>query len=211
MVNPGSAWFDPQGGLVRPDREKRRAMRFTNTRSSPGARLGVWRPQRGAAPRGRWDIITAMAKPPSEARAVLERFFHRLYVERDVRVIAEMRDDGAASVGLGPGILSNADFERFVVAQQVPHLVNKQRRVLFDRVPRDPRVVVVQAPVRVDGHAVDQISGDRNQAEERRREIAALIGRPHAGRLQRTGVPVGLTIRVANQIAECELHVSRAA
>ena len=81
---------------------------------------------------------------------------------------------------------------RLVVAQQVPHLVNEQRRVLFDRVPRHPRVVVVQAPVRVDGHAVDQVGGDRNQAEERRREIAALIGRPHASRLQRARIPVGL-------------------
>ena len=95
---------------------------------------------------------------------------------------------------------------RLVVAQQVPHLVNEQRRVLFDRVPRHPRVVVVQAPLRVDGHAVDQVGGDRNQAEERRREITALIGRPHASRLQRTGIPVGFSIRAANQIVECELH-----
>ena len=80
---------------------------------------------------------------------------------------------------------------RLVVAQQVPHLVNEERRVLFDGVPRHPRVVVVQAPVHVDGHAVDQIGGDRDQAEERRREITALISRPHASRLQRTGIPVG--------------------
>lgn len=63
-----------------------------------------------------WDTLTAMSQPRSEARAVLERFFHRLYVERDLRAIAEMRDDGAASVGLGPGILSNAEFERFVAS-----------------------------------------------------------------------------------------------
>ena len=95
---------------------------------------------------------------------------------------------------------------RLVVAQQVAHLVNEQRRVLFDRVPRHPRIVVVQAPLRVDGHAVDQVSGDRNQAEERRREITALIGRPHASRLQRAGIPAVFSIRAANQIAECELH-----
>ena len=55
-----------------------------------------------------------MTQPASEARVVLERFFHRVYRERDAGAIAEMRDDGAGSVGLGPGILSNADFERFV-------------------------------------------------------------------------------------------------
>jgi hypothetical protein len=93
-----------------------------------------------------------------------------------------------------------------VVAQQVPHLVNEQRRVFFDRVSRQPRVVVIQAPLRVDSHAVDQVSGDRNQAEERRREITALMGRAYASRLQRTAIPVGFPIRAANQVAECELH-----
>jgi hypothetical protein len=55
-----------------------------------------------------------MTQPASEARVVLERFFRRVYRERDAGAIAEMRDDGAGSVGLGPGILSNADFEGFV-------------------------------------------------------------------------------------------------
>jgi hypothetical protein len=55
-----------------------------------------------------------MTQPASDARVVLERFFHRVYRERDATAIGEMRDDGATIVGLGPGILSNADFERFV-------------------------------------------------------------------------------------------------
>lgn len=59
-------------------------------------------------------MLTGMTPPVSEARAVLERFFRRVYRERDLAAITEMRDDGAQSVGLGPGILSNADFERFV-------------------------------------------------------------------------------------------------
>jgi hypothetical protein len=100
---------------------------------------------------------------------------------------------------------------RLVVAQQVSDLVNEQRRVLLDGVPRHPRVVVVQAPVRVDGHAVDQVSRDRNQAEERRREITALIGRPHASRLQRARIPVCLRRGAADQIAECEWHITPAA
>ena len=71
-----------------------------------------------------------------------------------------------------------------MLAQEVSDFVNEQRRILLDGVPRHPRVVVVQPPVRIDGHAVDQVGGDWNQAEERRREITALIGRPHASCLQ---------------------------
>src|SRR4029453_3779641 len=91
---------------------------------------------------------------------------------------------------------------RLVVAQQMADLVNEQRRVLFDRVPRHPRVVVVKPPFTADGHAVDQVRGDRNQAEERRREITALISRPYASRLQGTGKPVGFLIRAANQLGK---------
>jgi hypothetical protein len=43
----------------------------------------------------------------------------------------------------------------FVIAQQMPNLVDEQTRVFLHRVPRHPRVVVVQAPVRVDGHTGD--------------------------------------------------------
>jgi hypothetical protein len=88
----------------------------------------------------------------------------------------------APMIGDAGGFLSG-----LVVAQQVPHLVNEQRRVLFDRVPRHPHVVVVQAPVHVDGHAVDQVGGTGIRLKSRR-EIAALIGR-HASRLQRAGIP----------------------
>ena len=40
-----------------------------------------------------------------------------------------------------------AFFRAFVIAQQVPDFVNEHRGVLFDRVRRQPRFVVIEAPV----------------------------------------------------------------
>ena len=95
-----------------------------------------------------------------------------------------------------------------VVAQQMAHLVDEQARVLLDGVRRNPGIVVVQPPVRIHGHAADQIGLDRHEAEERRREIAALIRRPHARRLQRARIPVRLPLGAANQIEEPDSHVT---
>lgn len=45
-----------------------------------------------------------------EARELIETWFDRLWRRRDASVIERMRDDGAASHGLGDRPMSNADF-----------------------------------------------------------------------------------------------------
>ena len=97
---------------------------------------------------------------------------------------------------------------RFVIAQQVTDLVNQQRGILLDGMRRQPSRVVVQAPPRIDGHAADEIGLDRNQIEERRREIAALMGRADARRLKRARITalVGSS-RAAQQVEQPDAHL----
>ena len=55
---------------------------------------------------------------------------------------------------------------------------------------RHPGVVVIETPARVDRHAGDHVGLDRNQIEERGREVGALIRRAHARGLERARVSV---------------------
>src|SRR5262245_43826658 len=63
---------------------------------------------------------------------------------------------------------------RFVLAQEMTHLMNQHRRVLFDGVSRQPGVVVVKPPARIDGHAGDHVRLHRYQIEQSWSEIGAL-------------------------------------
>jgi len=109
----------------------------------------------------------------------------------------------AAMICNGRGLLSP-----LVVPQEVPDFMNEQRRVLLDGVRRQPGVVVVQTPVRIHGHAADQVGLDRNQVEERRREVAPLVSRSQSSRLQRARRSLRPLLVTANQISEPEPHVN---
>jgi hypothetical protein len=97
-------------------------------------------------------------------------------------------------------------FARFVIAQQMADLVDQDGRVLFDGMRGQPIVVVVEPPVRIHGHAGDHVGLDRNQIEERRRKVGALIGRAHARRLKRARIAVASTIETANQFGKSAQH-----
>jgi hypothetical protein len=56
--------------------------------------------------------------------------------------------------------------------------------------------------MRIHGHAADQVGLDRNQAEERWREVAALVGRSQSSRLQRARIPLHFLLVTTNQISE---------
>ena len=71
-----------------------------------------------------------------------------------------------------------------MIAQQVPDFVNEQRGILVDRVRRQPGLVVVEAPVRIDRHGRDQVRFYRYEIEERGSEIGALVRRAQPGRLE---------------------------
>jgi len=123
-----------------------------------------------------------MTQPPSEARAVLERFFHRLYVERDVRAIAEMREDGAGSVGLGPGILSNAEFERFVVSLLASFSALEVSIHRFVQEGDECAMSLVFSgttqsgrPVQVRGTAFARVQGGRILSSENLWDVASLL------------------------------------
>src|SRR4030095_1117567 len=95
---------------------------------------------------------------------------------------------------------------RLVLAQQVTDFMDQDRRVLLDGVRGDPGVVVVETPARVDRHAFDLIGFDRNQIEERRREVRTLIRRAYARRLQRARIASAPAIEATDQLGEAAQH-----
>jgi hypothetical protein len=70
----------------------------------------------------------------------------------------------------GCGVLA-----RCVLAQQVTDFMNQYRRVLFNGVCREPGVVVIEPPARINGHAGDHVRPHWNQIEQGRSEIGPLI------------------------------------
>ena len=96
---------------------------------------------------------------------------------------------------------------RIVIAQQMTDFVNQQRRILLDAVMGEPSGVVVEAPVTIDSHAADLIGFDRNEIEERWREIAALMRRANPSGLQLARIALFLARRGADQIEQLEAHV----
>src|SRR5262245_2937313 len=71
---------------------------------------------------------------------------------------------------------------------------------------RHPLIVVVETPARIDGHARDLIGLDRDQAEQRGREIGTLIRRADAGGLQRARVAAATAVETPNQFRESADH-----